>query len=250
MKSNYSTIIVDDEPLARKMVKEYLQDFPELRIIGECRNGKQAVKAINEDKPDLVFLDIRMPGMDGFEVLEHIDPMPRIIFTTAYGDYALKAFEVNAVDYLLKPYNRKRFSKAIQKVIDRSTTSSDEIERILHVLHQSEKPEAYPKRIFVRVGRKIVSIHLNDILWIEADGDYTQLHTNSGTRLCNLSMNALEQRLNSDQFLRVHRSYIIATNSIDHLEGDGEGGYTAFLKDKSEVKVSRIYAAKLRKSIW
>jgi two-component system LytT family response regulator len=250
MKSNYSTIIVDDEPLARKMVKEYLQGFPELRIIGECRNGKQAIKAINEDKPDLVFLDIRMPGMDGFEVLEHIDPMPHIIFTTAYGDYALKAFEVNAVDYLLKPYDRKRFSKAIQKVIDRGTTSSDELERILHVLQQSEKPEAYPKRIFVRVGRKIVSIHLNDILWIEADGDYTQLHTNSGTHLCNLSMNALEQRLDSDQFLRVHRSFIIAANSIDQLRGDGEGGFVALLKDKSTVKVSRIYAAKLRKSIW
>jgi two-component system LytT family response regulator len=250
MKNDYSTIIVDDEPLGRKMIKEYLQDFPEIKIVGECKNGKQAVKAINEDKPDLVFLDIRMPGMDGFEVLEHIDPMPRIIFTTAYDDYALKAFEVNAADYLLKPYDRKRFSEAIQKVIDRSTTSSDEVERILRVLHQSREPEDYPKRVFVRLGRKIISVQLQDISWIEAYGDYTQLHTNSGTHLCNLSMNALEQRLDSNQFLRVHRSYIIATNSIDHLEGDGEGGYTAFLKDKSEVKVSRNYSAKLRKNIW
>ncbi len=250
MKNNYSTIIVDDEPLARKMIKEYLQDFPEMKIVGECKNGKQAVKAINEDKPDLVFLDIRMPGMDGFEVLEHIDPMPRIIFSTAYGDYALKAFEVNAVDYLLKPYDRKRFSKAIQKVIDRSTTSSDEIERILHVLHLSKEPDDSPKRIFVRVGRKIVSVELHDILWIEADGDYAQLHTNHGTHLCNLSLDALEQRLDSNQFLRVHRSFIVATNSIEQLTGDGEGGFVAGLKDKSKVKVSRSYAAKLRKSIW
>jgi two-component system LytT family response regulator len=250
MKKNYSTIIVDDEPLARKMIKEYLQDFPEIRIVGECRNGRQAVKAINQDKPDLVFLDIRMPGMDGFEVLEHIDLTPHIIFTTAYGDYALKAFEVNAIDYLLKPYDRKRFSKAVQKVIDRSTKSSDEIERILDVLQQSKEPEDYPQRIFVRVGRKIISVRLHDILWIEADGDCTQLHTNSGTHLCNLSMNTLEQRLDSTQFLRVHRSYIIATDSIEHLRGDGEGGFIALLKDKSIVKVGRTYAAKLRKNIW
>ena len=250
MRKYYSTLIVDDEPLARKMIKEYLQDFPEIKIIGECRNGRQAVKAINEDKPDLVFLDIRMPGMDGFEVLEHIDYIPQIIFTTAYGDYALKAFEVNAIDYLLKPYNRKRFSEAIQKVIYRSAKPNNEIEKILHVLQQSKEPEDNLKRIFVRVGRKIISVQLHDILWIEADGDYTQLHTNSGTHLCNLSLNALEQRLDSNQFLRVHRSFIIASNSIEHLRGDGEGGFVAFLKDKSKVKVSRSNAVKLRKNIW
>lgn len=250
MKKNYSTIIVDDELFAREMIKEYLQDFPEIEIVGECENGNQAVKAINKDKPDLVFLDIRMPGMDGFEVLEHIDLTPRIIFTTAYGDYALKAFEVNAIDYLLKPYDRERFSKAIRKAIYRSAISNDKIEAMLRVLQQSKEPEDYPKRIFVRVGTKIISVWLHDILWIEADGDYTQLHTNSGTHLCNLSMNTLEQRLDSDQFLRVHRSYIIAINSIEHLRGDGEGGLVVLLKDKSKVKVGRTYAAKLRKNIW
>ena len=250
MRKKYSTIIVDDEPLARKLIKEYLQDFPEIRIVGECKNGKQAVTAINAIKPDLVFLDISMPGMNGFEVLEHIDLMPHIIFTTAFGDYAIKAFEVNAIDYLLKPYDRKRFSKAIQKVIDRSTTSSDEIERIMHVMQQSKEPEDQRQRIFVRVGSKIISIQLHDIVWIEADGDYTQLHTNTGIHLCNVSLNGLEQRLDSDQFLRVHRSYIIASNSIEHLRGDGEGGFVAFLKDKSKVRVSRTYAAKLRGIIW
>jgi two-component system, LytTR family, response regulator len=250
MTNNYSAIIVDDEPLARKMINEYLQDFPEIKIVGECKNGKQAVKAINEEKPDLVFLDIRMPGMDGFEVLEHIDIMPHIIFTTAYGDYALKAFEVNAVDYLLKPYDRKRFSRAVRKVIDRSTKSNDELERILHVLQQSKESEDYHNRIFVSVGRKIISVQLDDILWIEAAGDYTQLHTISGTHLCNLSMNTLEQKLDPDRFLRVHRSYIIATNSIEHLTRDGEGGFVVILKDKSKVKASRTYAVKLRKNFW
>jgi two-component system LytT family response regulator len=246
----FSTIIVDDEPLAREMIKEYLQDFPEIEIAGECTNGKQAVKAINEDKPDIVFLDIRMPGMDGFEVIEHIDLMPQIIFTTAYGDYALKAFEVNAVDYLLKPYDKKRFSEAIQKAIYRSAKPNNEIERILRVLQQSKEPEDYLKRIFVRVGRKIISVQLHDISWIEADGDYTQLHTNSGTHVCHLSMNTLEQRLDSKEFIRVHRSHIIAASSIDHLEADDEGGFIAFLKDKSTVKVSRTYGAKLRGTMW
>ncbi len=250
MKKNYTTLIVDDEPLARKMIKEYLQDFPEIKIAGECNTGKQAVKSINKNKPDLVFLDIKMPGMDGFEVLEHIDIMPHIIFTTAYSDYALKAFEVNAIDYLLKPYDKKRFVKAVQKVINRSRKSNDEIEKILRMLQQSKESEDHLQCIFIRDGRKIISVQLSDILWIEAQGDYTKLHTNRGTHLCNLSMKALEKKLDSSLFLRVHRSYIIAVHSIEQLRGDGEGGFIAWLKDKSEVKVSRTYAAKLRENIW
>ncbi len=250
MKSNYTAIIVDDEQLARQMIKEYLEDFPEIKIVGECINGEQAVKTINEINPDMVFLDIQMPSMNGFEVLEHLESMPHIVFTTAHGDYALKAFEVNAVDYLLKPYNRKRFSAAIQRVITRSTENNNDIERILHVLQQSKEPEGYPTRIFVKVGRRIISVKLQDILWIEAQGDYTQLHTITGTHLCNLSMNELEQRLDSNKFIRVHRSYIIAIDSIEQLKGDGEGGFVALLKDKSNIKVSRTYAVKLKKDIW
>ena len=250
MKNTITTILVDDEPLARKLLKEYLQDFPDIKIIAECKNGRQAIKAINENKPDLIFLDIRMPGMDGFEVLEHLDRMPHIIFTTAYGDYALNAFEMNAVDYLLKPYDRKRFSRAIHKVSERSIKSSDEIEGILRVLQQTKEPEGYPIRIFVRLGRKIVSVQVSDIEWIEAEGDYTQIHTNSGNRLCNLSLNTLEDRLDPARFLRVHRSHIIASNSIEHLTGDGEGGFIAMLKDRSKVKVSRTYASKLKHLIW
>jgi len=251
MKNSYSTIIVDDEPLARNMIKEYLRDFPEIEVVRECKNGKQAVKAINEDKPAIVFLDIRMPGMDGFEVLEQIDTLPHIIFSTAYGDYALKAFEVNAVDYLLKPYDKKRFAKALRRVVDRGTESDNEIEKVLHVMQQSKEPEDYPKRIYVRVGRKIVSVRLNDILWIEAAGDYTLLHTKSGaTHICDLSMNSLEQKLDSSQFSRVHRSYIIAANSIEHFEKDGEGGLLAFLIDGAEVKISRTHALEFRNGIW
>jgi len=245
-----TTILVDDEPLALKLLKEYLQDFPSIRIIGECKNGKQAIKAINENKPDLVFLDIRMPGLDGFEVLENLKYMPHIIFSTAYGDYALKAFEINVVDYLLKPYDRKRFSQAMQKVINRTTKSDNEIERIVRVLQQSREQGVYPDRIFIRRGRRIVSIEVGNVFWIEADRDYTQLHTNNGNYLCNLSLNTLEKKLNPSCFIRVHRSYIIANDCIEHLLSDGEGGFIATLKDKSRVKISRTYAAKIRNIIW
>jgi two-component system LytT family response regulator len=241
---------VDDEPLARKLLKEYLQDFPDIKIIAECKNGRQAIKAINENRPDLVFLDIRMPGLGGFEVLQNLKHMPYIIFSTAYGNYALKAFEMNAVDYLLKPYDRKRFSRAVQKVLDRVSKSSDDMERIVRVLQQSKETEGYPTRIFVRVGRKIVSVQVGDIVWIEAEGDYTRLHTDNGTHLCNLAMNILEEKLSPSGFLRVHRSYMIAKDFVEHLTGDGEGGFIAVLKNKTRVKVSRTYAAKIRDVIW
>ncbi len=250
MKKKIAAILVDDEALARKLLKEYLQDFSEIEVIDECKNGRQAVKAINENRPDLVFLDIRMPGMDGFEVLEHLKHIPHIIFSTAYGDYALKAFEVNAVDYLLKPYDRERFTLAVHKALDRNIKARDQIDAIIQILQQSKESDGYPGRIFVRIGKKILSVQVSDILWIEADGDYTQLHTNSGNHLCNLSLNALENRLDPSLFLRVHRSYIIANTSIEHLAGDGEGGFVAMLKDKSRVKVSRTYASKIRRCIW
>jgi two-component system, LytTR family, response regulator len=250
MNPPLTTILVDDEPLARQLIREYLQDFPQVKLIGECKNGRQAIKSINEDKPDLVFLDIRMPGIDGFEVLEGLTYVPHVIFSTAYGDQALKAFELNAVDYLLKPYDRKRFSRALQKVMLRTTNADTEIERVVRVLQQSRDTEEFPKRIFVRLGRKIISIQVKDIISIESNGDYTKLHTDSGIHLCNLSLNTLEARLDPACFLRVHRSHIIAGSSIESLASDGEGGYVATMRDASKVKVSRTYAGKIRDIIW
>ena len=250
MNRTTSAILVDDEPLARQLLREYLQDFPEVRIVAECKNGKQAVKAINEHRPDIVFLDIRMPGMDGFEVLEHLTHMPHIIFSTAYGDYALKAFELNAIDYLLKPYDRKRFSHAMQKALARPTASTGAIDQILSVLQQAREPGEYPERIFVRIGRKITPVQVRDILWIEAEQNYSLLHTPDDAHLCNLSLNVLEKRLNPSQFMRVHRSHIVACNSIEHLSSDGEGGFVAVLKDGSKVRVGRSYAPRIRQIVW
>jgi two-component system, LytTR family, response regulator len=250
MNRTTTTILVDDEPLARQLLREYLQDFPEISIVAECKNGRQAVKAINEHRPDIVFLDIRMPGMDGFQVLEHLTHVPRIIFSTAFGDYALKAFELNAIDYLLKPYDRKRFSRAVGKALAGVTSPSDGIEQILNALQQARDPGEYPARIFVRVGKKITPVQVCDILWIEAEQDYSLLRTANDTHLCNLSLNALERRLNPSQFMRVHRSHIVACNAIEHLAGDGEGGFVAVLKGGLRVKVGRTYAPRIRRIVW
>ena len=247
---NLKTILIDDEQPARDIMKHYLKDFREIEIIGEFADGFSGLKAIQDLKPDLVFLDVQMPKLTGLELLELLETPPIIIFSTAYDQYALKAFEMNAVDYLLKPYDRKRFTQAIHKVLNRSVKLENEIDRIVQVVQQSKEQGSYPNRIFIRKGKRIVSVEVGSILWIEADGDYTQLHTNNGTHLCNLSLNTLEERLDPSCFIRVHRSSIIAQGSIEHLQSDGEGGFVAMLKDKSKVKISRTHAATLRKIIW
>ncbi len=242
-------IIVDDEPLARKVIKEYLSDFPEIKVIGECSTGRQAVKTINEQQPDVVFLDVRMPGMDGFAVLEQLTHLPRIIFSTAHSDYALKAFEIHAFDYLLKPYDRARFSKAVRRLLSSNITPAERLDRLASVLQQVTGTH-HPERIFVRHGRRIVAVPTNEILFIEADGDYSKLHTLKGTYLCAQSLQTLEERFDSQKFLRVHRSALIATNAVDHLQSDGEGGFLATLKNGKVVRVSRTYALKVKSLIW
>ncbi len=243
-------VIVDDEPLARQIVCEYLEDFPSINVVAECSNGKQAVKAINLKKPDIVFLDIRMPGMDGFEVLEHLTYLPRIIFSTAYSDFALKAFELNAVDYLLKPYDRDRFAKAMQRVIQLGHSRPDEYDRLLQLLQDVKIHSEHPDRFFVRLGKRIQSVQTNEIKWIEADGDYTKLHTSKEAFFCNLSMNSLEQKLDPSRFLRVHRSFMISKDAIESVKGDGEGGFIVTLTGGVKVRVSRTYTGKIKGLIW
>ena len=243
-------VIVDDEALARQLINEYLQEYPQISVIAECRSGRQAVKAINEGKPDVVFLDIRMPGMDGFEVIEHLDHAPRIVFCTAHSDFALKAFEVNAVDYLLKPYDRKRFARAIQKVLEVHRSETDEFDRLVKVLQEVRSPIEKFESVFVRSGKRITAVRTADILWIEANGDYCDLHTADASYLSNLSLSELEARLDPVKFARVHRSFIVSTAAITHLTSDGEGGYEAMLRNGARVRVSRTYGAKIKHRIW
>ena len=240
------TIIIDDEPLARQVIREFLGAFPQVGIIAECENGRQAVAAINQHQPDLIFLDVQMPGLNGFQVLEKIEPLPAIIFSTAYDEYAIRAFEVNAVDYLLKPYDRERFAAAVQRALERRAGGGVEMERLLRLLQQTQSAGSFSDRLLVRSGEKIIPVRVAEIEWLEAADDYTMLHAGNAKHLCSLGLGEIEKRLDPQQFMRVHRSAIINVARIRHLEKDGEGGMIATMNSGAEVKVSRRYAAELR----
>lgn len=239
-------LIVDDEPPAREIIKEYLHDFPAIEVTGECKNGRLAVQHINDKRPDLIFLDIQMPGMNGFEVLERLQHLPLIIFCTAYDRFALQAFEVNAVDYLLKPFSRERFRKAVRRALQQRENREPEIERIARLLAHAAPPH-FAERLFVRSGQKLLPVETSAIMWIEAEGDYARLHLQQGKSvLCSMGVGLLQERLDPAAFTRVHRSYIVHLAAVRHLESDGEGGYFAVLKDGARIRVSRSYAPKIK----
>ncbi len=247
-------LLVDDEPPARNLLREYVEeDYPDIEIIAECRTGREAIDAINEHAPDLVFLDIQMPGLDGFDVLERIDVLPHLVFSTAYDEFALQAFDAGAVDYLLKPYSRARFRQAVDRVRDRigepAAPSDDYAERLATLLREARAPSESPDRLYVQQGSKIIPVPTDDIIYIEAAGDYSKLHTAEDTYLSNQGIGALDERLDGDRFLRVHRSAIIALPAVDHLVSDGSGGYAAYLTGRRRVRVSRTYAPKIRELI-
>lgn len=266
------TVVVDDEPPARSLIREFLDDVSRVDVIAECGNGREAVDAIHAESPDLVFLDVQMPGLDGFDVLERLDRLPFVIFSTAYEEYAVRAFDAGAVDYLLKPYGRTRFRTAVDRVLDRYDESRDgpsddyanQIAQLLQAVRGSERLDDAPTedapddasdaddgtlhRLYVRQGDKITPVALDDVTWIEAAGDYSKLHTGDDTFLCGLGIGALAERLD-DRFLRVHRSCIVALDAIDHLRSDGSGGYVAHLTGGADVRVSRSYADQIRDRI-
>ena len=206
-------IIVDDEAAGRKLIKEYLEDFKDLILLGEANNGVDAVKIINEFKPDLVFLDIQMPGMTGFDVLTHLEELPQIIFSTAYDQYALKAFEVHAVDYLLKPYTKDRFKMAVER-LNKSMETNSARPLAESLLIETSK---YPERILVQKQNKLVTISIEDVIRIEAYGDYSKLITVNDTFFSNYGISTLEEKLNESIFIRVHRSSIINLNKVKEL---------------------------------
>lgn len=245
-----TALLIDDEPLARQIIREFLQAYPQIKILAECENGKQAVAAINQHRPDLIFLDVQMPVLNGFEVLERISHTPMIIFSTAYDDFAIRAFEVNAVDYLLKPYDRQRFATAVERALERRTNTSHELDRLMHLLQHVQKPEAFDDRLLVRNGERIIPLALNDIDWLEAADDYTLIHTGTTKFLSTCGLSALEKRLPAARFQRVHRSALINVARLKHLEKDGDGGMLATMLNGDKIKVSRSHAAALRGLIF
>jgi two-component system LytT family response regulator len=240
-----NVILIDDEPLARMIVREYLQDFPQVNIVAECNDGFEGVKAIAQHQPDLVFLDIQMPKITGFEMLELIDQPPAIIFTTAFDEYAIKAFETHAVDYLLKPFSKERFAKAMQKWLDQQHVT----EQIASTKALLEEPSASPaqsERIVVKTGGKIKIIPVQEIYYLEAADDYVKICNKDGSFLKSKTMSYFEQVLDGKQFVRCHRSYIVNVELITRLEPYEKDGWLAILRTGDKLAVSKTGYVKLK----
>jgi two-component system LytT family response regulator len=231
-------VLIDDEPLARSIVKEYLQTFPEITIAQECNDGFEGVKAIAQHKPDLVFLDIQMPKINGFEMLELIEQPPSVIFTTAFDEYAIKAFESRAIDYLLKPFSKDRFEKALQKWLQQRNQNDQKSNTQTLLTEEVRQPEER-NRIVVREGSNIRIIPVHEIQYIEAYDDYVKIFTQKEMFLKKKTMSFYEKNLDGSQFVRVHRSYIMNLQQLTKIEPLEKETYVALLKSGAKVPLSK-----------
>ncbi len=241
-------LIIDDEPLARMVVREYLQDFKQIEVLQECGDGFEGVKAVNQLKPDLIFLDVQMPKINGFEMLELVEHHPAVIFTTAFDEYAIKAFETHAVDYLLKPFSKDRFDKAVEKYVNQATIASLPVVKNTEELINSVVPPSpsQHERIVVKTGTKVKIIPVQDVIYLEADDDYVSIHTAEGSFLKNKTMSFFEQTLDAGQFVRVHRSYILAVQQITRIDPYEKDAHLAILKSGAKIPVSKTGYVKLK----
>lgn len=242
-------VLVDDEPLARSMVAEYLEGYPQVEIVAECGDGFEGAKAIMQYQPDLIFLDIQMPKINGFEMLEIIDSQPAVIFTTAFDEYAIQAFEQHAVDYLLKPIAKSRFDRAMAKFLDtRQLEAGKKNTRSLldTVVHQTD---GKLERIVVKTGTKIKIIPVDSVTYLEADDDYVKIHTDEGVFMKNKTMASFEAQLDPAQFVRVHRSFIVKIDHIARLEPHEKDSYLAILTDGKPVSVSKSGYTRLKQRL-
>lgn len=245
MQDKIRILIIDDETLARQLVRKYLENLPGIEIIGECSNGFEALKMIQDLSPDLLFLDIQMPKISGFELLEVLEHRPEIIFTTAFDQYAIKAFEMNAVDYLLKPFSKERLEKALEKARQRIVTPSGGGRTPALLKHLDEEKQVL-ERVITRLGSKITVIPVDKIWFIEAADDYIMIHSESGNHLKEKTMKYFEEHLPEDQFIRIHRKFIVNINQIKSLELYSKDSYLAILKTGEKLNVSAEGYKRLR----
>ena len=236
-------IIIDDEPLARGIVKEYLKNFSQLEIVAECGDGFEGVKLIAQYQPDLIFLDIQMPKINGFEMLELIDNPPPVIFTTAFDEYAIKAFETHAIDYLLKPFGKERFDKAMNKWL------SQKISNVPTALTEEVSPPESQNRVVVKKGQNIVVLPVQRIHYFEAFDDYVKIHTADSFYLKKKTMSHFEQSLNPLQFVRVHRSYLIHLQELTRIEPLEKDSHVALLKSGTRIPLSQSGYGKLKEML-
>lgn len=246
---NIRVLIVDDEPLARERIRMLLEDEPGIDIAAESANGTEALRDIQRLTPDLVFLDVQMPELTGFEVLGRLDParMPVIIFVTAYDQYALKAFEVCALDYLLKPFDRERFGRALARAraeLDRRKSGKVN-EQVLRLLSELGGAKKHLEKLMIRDGGRVFFLRADEIDWIEAAGNYVRLHAGKEEHLYRETMTKLEAQLNPEHFARIHRSAIVNTERIKELQPWSRGDYVIVLKDNRKLTLSRTYRGRL-----
>lgn len=243
------TLIVDDEPLARERLRTLLAPYNELTIVGECRDGHEAVAAIRKLKPLLVFLDVQMPEMDGFGVIKAVGPdnMPTVVFATAYDQHALRAFEVHALDYLLKPFDLDRFEEAVRRVIKQvKQQEAAPLPHQLADLLQTLRPPQWLERVMIKTRARIYFLRLDEVDWIEAARNYVQFHTGGRTHLLRQTLSGLEEQLNPNQFLRIHRSTIVNLDRIKELQPLFNGEYQVVLHDGTRLTLSRSYHKQLQ----
>lgn len=237
-------ILIDDEPLARMVVREYLLDYPQIEVLQECGDGFEGLKAIQQHQPDLVFLDVQMPKINGFEMLELVDEQPAVIFTTAFDEYAIKAFEAHATDYLLKPFSKERFNKAIDKFLAQAPAAAAVKKEEL--LETAAHSPAQHERIVVKTGTKVKIIPVADVQYLQADDDYVSIITPEGAFLKNKTMSFFEQTLDVRQFVRVHRSYIVSVQEITRIDPYEKDSHLAILKSGAKIPVSKTGYVKLK----
>jgi two-component system LytT family response regulator len=242
-------LIVDDEPLARERVRRHLRDEPGVEIVGEAGNGREAVAVIEEKTPDLVFLDVQMPEMNGFDVLKALEEnqIPAIVFTTAYDKYAIQAFEFHALDYLLKPFSRERFRRAVRHAreqLENSRQSGSIDERLVSLL-ENLKAKKYLERIVVKTSGRVFFIKTEEIDWIEAAGNYLKLHVGRDAHLIRETMQSIEAKLDPEKFFRIHRSTLVQIDRIKELHPLFGGDYAVILRNGTELNLSRNYRERL-----
>lgn len=239
-------VIIDDEPLAREVVKEYLLSFPQITIMQECNDGFEGLKAIQQHQPDIIFLDIQMPKITGFEMLELVENMPAVIFTTAFEEHAIRAFEVHAVDYLLKPFSSDRFDKAVQKWLDHFQTPSTNTTALLET---AASTPVQSNRVVIKINGKIKIIPVQDIHYLEAADDYVKIFTQEGNFLKNKTMSFFEKMLDPQQFTRVHRSYILNVNQVTRIDPYEKENHLAILRSGARVLVSKTGYPRLKAAL-
>ena len=247
------TLVVDDEPLARERLTSLLSAESDIEIVGQCRDGEEAVRSIMDTSPDLVFLDVQMPAMNGFEVIEAVgsERMPLVIFVTAYDQHALKAFQVRALDYVLKPFDRDRFQEALQRAraqIQRDETG-DLGRRLLALVKDLRRDQPKTDRLVVKSGGRLFFLRTDEIDWIEAAGNYVRLHVGTTSHLLRETMNAIEGRLDPEKFFRIHRSRIVNMERIQEMQPWLNGEYAVVLRTGTRLTLSRGYREKLQERL-